>query len=319
MPPKFNEADLDGLTEEEREGLLDETVVDEGLESAGDAGDEGDEDDQGAAGGDAGGDNRGDDAGDGDGDGEEDKGAGSDDTGSDIAGDAGADVDTGGDNAGDDAQGDEEDDEKPASWILPADINDKIKALDAERDKLAEQFDDGELNAKELRAKLKPIESELDELKERRTSAAVTRDLAIERYKTETVPTFFSEHPQYKPGTVLHTMLDTELRKLQSASKDPLNPKHLQKAHAILDKQLREALGDAAKPKPKTENQSGKGKLPKREAPLTLANVPAADISDTGDGGEFAYLDRLANQDIEAYERELGKLSDEKRDRYLAQ
>jgi len=315
MPPKFNEADLDGLTEEEREGLLDETVVDEGHESAGDAGDEGDEDDKGAAGGDAGGDNPGDDAGADNGDGEEDDNG----AGSDIAGDAGADVDAGGDNAGGDAKGDEEDDEKPASWILPPDINDKIKTLDSERDKLAEQFDDGELSAKEYREKLKPIESELDGLKERRTSAAVTRDLAIERYKTETVPTFFSEHPQYKPGTVLHTMLDTELRKLQSASKDPLNPKHLQKAHAILDQQLREALGDAAKPKPKAENQSGKGKLPKREAPLTLANVPAADISDTGDGGEFAYLDRLANQDIEAYERELGKLSDEKRDRYLAQ
>ncbi|WP_331373785.1 hypothetical protein [Sinorhizobium chiapasense] len=315
MPPKFSDADLDGLTEEERDGLLDETVVDQGLESAG--GDEAGDDVESDAGEGAVDDGADDNADDKAGADSDDKAAGDDtavgdtgDTGAD-AGEAGADDDV--------AAGEDEEEEKPASWILPADINDKIKTLDEERDRIVASFDDGDLTAKEMREKMRPIEQQLDELKDLRTTATVTKNIAIETYKTQTVPAFFKDHPQYKPGTVLHSMLDTELRKLQSASKDPLNPKHLQKAHAVLDEQLRAALGQPVQKK--ADNPAGKdtGKPPKREVPPTLANVPAADISDTDDGGEFAYLDRLANKDIEAYERELGRLSDEKRDRYLAQ
>ncbi|MCA1490105.1 hypothetical protein I6F11_04125 [Ensifer sp. NBAIM29] len=325
MAGKHSEIDLDMLTEEEREGLLDESVVDEGLE-----GNEGEGDEEGAAGGEGDG-KDGDkaDAGADNGDGGEEDKAGQEDgadaaaaaAAADAAAAAAADAtnaDAGDGEPGADAGAEEE--ERPASWILPADINDKIKSLDEERDRIAASFDDGDLTAQEMRAKLKPIEQQLDELKDQRTAANVSKNLAIETYKTVTVPEFFKEHTQYKPGSVLYNMLDTELRKLQSASVDPLNPKHLRKAHEIIDKQLREALGDSAggKKDPAAKPQNGKP-APKREIPPTLANVPAADITDAEDGGEFAYLDRLANKDVEAYERELGKLSDDKRDRYLAQ
>ena len=318
-----SDIDLDMLTEEEREGLLDDTVIDEGLEgSEGDEGDEGDGDtgaDTGADTGDAGADD-GADAGD------DGQAAGDDAAAAAAAAQAAAAADTGaadtGDAGGDGGQGGAaEVEERPASWILPADINDKIKNLGEELDRIAASFDDGDLTAQEMRAKMKPIEQELDALKDRRTTANVSRDLAIDTYKTQTVPAFFSDHPQYKQGTVLYTMLDTELRKLQSASLDPLNPKHLQKAHEIIDGQLRAALGEGAGTKKDPAGKTPAGKTPpaKREIPPTLANVPSADITDAEDGGEFAYLDRLANKDVEAYERELGKLSDDKRDRYLAQ
>ncbi|MBD9539938.1 hypothetical protein IB276_10795 [Ensifer sp. ENS04] len=316
--------DLDMLTDEEREGLLDDTVVDEGLEDGAEGDDDADNGDDGGEGADNGGDT-GADAGDG----VSDAGDGGQAEGADAAAAAAAAAATAADTgavAGDDGgTGDDagvvEEVERPASWILPPDINDKIKNLDDERDRIAASFDDGDLTAQEMRAKLKPIEQELDALKDRRTAANVSRDLAIETYKTQTVPAFFKEHTQYEKGTVLYDMLDTELRKLQAASLDPLNPKHLQKAHEIIDGQLRKALGDGAvaKKDPGTKTPAGKTPAPKREIPPTLANVPSADITDAEDGGEFSYLDRLANTNVEAYEQALGKLSDDKRERYLAQ
>jgi hypothetical protein len=53
--------------------------------------------------------------------------------------------------------------------------------------------------------------------------------------------------------------------------------------------------------------------------PPNLGTVPAADITDADDGGEFAHLDRLAAKDSVSFERELAKMSPDARDRYLAQ
>lgn len=319
MAPKFSEAELEMLTEEERQGLLDEDIVDEGLEGEGD-GDESDGDD-GDAGGDAGAEADGadQDAGDGDtADADADAGTeGGDAAAADAAAAAAAAAAASAD-TGDIGAEEEAEQERPAAWILPAEVNDKITALDAERDKLAEQFDDGELSAKEYREKLKPIEAEMDDLKQQRTTANTLRDIAITDYKEKTVPDFLKDNPQYKPGSLLYKMLDDEVRKLQQGSRDPLNPKHLRKAHETISEQLRAALGDTGggkRPDPKTPPKTP----PKREVPPTLAGVPSADITDADDGGEFAYLDRLAAKNVVEYEKELAKLPDHKRDQYLAQ
>lgn len=314
MAPKLSEQDLAMLTEEERQGLLDDELVDEGLE--------GDEDDAGEDGDVSGGDDT-------KNEGKADEDASASETGDDgaradatpavAAPDVNADADagTGDDAGGDDTVAADEEQERQAAWILPADVDDKIKALDEERDRIVVSFDDGDLTAQEMRAKLKPLEQQLDELKEQRITANTLRGIAVQDYTTKTVPDFLKDHPEYKPGSLLYKMLDDEVRKLQQGSRDPLNPKHLRRAHETVAEQLRAALGtEGAKkdPPPKSEKTT-----PKREVVPTLAGVPAADITDSDDGGEFAYLDRLAAQDVVAYEKELAKLPDHKRDQYLAQ
>ncbi len=322
MPPKPSDDDLDLLTEEERQGLLDDAIVDEGLDD--DAGDDEDggsdagagESDDGAAAaatesGDAG-------SGEPDGGDEADEQS-ADAGGADAAAAAAADAVAAAAAADTGAAAVAEPEERAASWILPPELGQKIDELDKARDALAEQFDDGELTAKEYREKLKPIEKELDELKDRRTAANVERDLEIRRYKTETVPGFLEAHPEYAdPESPLYTMLDQTLRKLQQSSRDPLSPRLLERAHEQIAGQVRKAFGvDVTAPKPKDPNP--KPAAPKREIPPTLANVPTSDITDADDGGEFAYLDRLATQDVEKYEAALAKMSDEARERYLAQ
>lgn len=313
--PKHTEIDLDMLTDEERAGLEDTDLVDEGLEDGDDNGD--DITDHG-------------------------KGSGTDDA--DNPEPDGAD-------AGDGKQADEEaaaaaaaaasaekppvktdepvagtDVVEPAAaaetapvrrpWQVPTEVTSKIEELEAEKDRLAELWDDGELTGKEHREKLKALDAELEPLKEQRLFAKVSLNTAVDTYKTTTVPKFLDAHPEYKGG-VLRGLIDAEIRNLQKTSADPFSPELLAQAHENLRSQVSKAYGVEGKapaPKPNATTTA-----PKREIPPTLGGLPAADATDADDGGEFAYLDRLANQDIEKFETAIAQLSDEKRDRYLSQ
>lgn len=332
MAGKPNAAELEMLTEEERAGLLDDDTVDEGLEDGEDGGDE-----DAAAGddkGDEGADNDGTDkpdaaAADGDGD-----DAGADDAATaaaDAAAKAKQDADTkaaadataaaaGGDGQDASAQTGAEakpiESDKRPSWVLDPKVPEQIDALEKQKDELTDKFDDGEFTGKEYRAELRKIDTQLDALKEQRISSNVARNSAIGEYRDVTIPTFFAAHPEYKPGTVLHHLLDAEVKQLQLQSNNPFNPEILERAHQNLTEQVSKAYG--VKPAAQGKPNGGKTAPAAREVVPTLGRVPAADPTETTDGGEFAWLDRLAG-DTEKYELELAKLSDEKRERYLAE
>lgn len=325
MAGKPNAAELEMLTDEEREGMLDEDTVDEGLEDGDDAGedDAAADDKAGEGAGQEGKDKP--DAADGE-DGDDDAAEGAD-----IAADAAAkakqeaDAKTAADAAA--AGGDEknaaaraaaepkplEGDKRP-SWALDPKVPEQIDALEKQKDELTDKFDDGEFTGKEFRAEMRKIDAQLDALKEQRISSNVARNTAIIEYRDVTIPTFLSEHPEYKPGTVLHRLLDAEVKQLQMQSNNPFNPAILERAHQNISDQVSKAYGakPAVQAKPKAAAAA-------REVVPTLGTVPAADANDTDGGGEFAWLDRLANADVEKYEQELAKLSDEKRERYLAE
>ena len=113
----------------------------------------------------------------------------------------------------------------------------------------------------------------------------------------------------------MYAELDKQVRAIQAESLNPFDPSILPRAHKLAIAEMRKAMGlpaeDTGKPAPKPTGN-------KRDLPPSLANVPAADITETTDNGEFAYLDRLAEKgDGLAYETALGKLSDEARERYL--
>lgn len=333
MAGKPNAAELELLTEEEREGLLDDDTVDEGLEDGDDAG--GDDagaaaDDKAGEGGDKEGKDKPDDA-----DGEEGDDAGTDDA--DTAADAAAkakqeaDAKAVADAAAAESAGGADDkaaasaaaepkplegDKRP-SWVLDPKVPEQLDALEKQKDELTDKFDDGEFTGKEYRAELRKIDAQIEGLKEQRMAANIGHANALSHYKDVTVPEFFKEHAEYAKGGILYTMLDAEVRKLQSSAHNPFNPEILKRAHENITEQVSKAYG--VKPTAQNKQAGAKPAAAAREVVPTLGTVPAADANDDTDGGEFAFLDRLANSDVEKYEQELAKLSDEKRDRYLAE
>ncbi|NTA36721.1 hypothetical protein [Agrobacterium salinitolerans] len=335
MAGKPNAAELEMLTEEEREGLLDDDTVDEGLEE----GDDADGVDAGAAADDKAGEGAGqegkdkpDDAGGDDGD---DAGTDDAETAGAAAAKAKQDADAkaaadaaaaaaeaaggGDDNAAASAAAEPKplDGDKRPSWVLDPKVPEQIDALEKQKDELTDKFDDGEFTGKEYRGELRKIDAQIEDLKEQRMAANIGKANALAHYKDVTVPEFFKEHAEYAPGSVLYSMLDVEVRRLQATAQNPLNPAILERAHQNLTEQVTKAYG--VKPSAQNKQPGTKPAAAAREVVPTLGTVPAADANDDSDGGEFAYLDRLANSDVEKYEQELAKLSDEKRDRYLAE
>jgi hypothetical protein len=208
--------------------------------------------------------------------------------------------------------------ERKPNWILPPEVETRIKTIEEQRDALAAKWDDGEITAQEKRALEKPLEAELDDLKGRKIAASVAKDNAIATWSESTVPDFITAHPEYKAGTRLNAMLDAEVRRLQTETLNPLDPKLLEKAHKTISDEIKSAFG--VKDVPKVPGKTPPGKTPgKRETVPSLAHVPAADITDADDGGEFAYLDRLSAKSSIDFEKELAKLSPEKYDRYMQQ
>ncbi|WP_080863735.1 hypothetical protein, partial [Agrobacterium tumefaciens] len=221
MAGKPNAAELEMLTEEEREGLLDDDTVDEGLEDGeDDAGD-----DTGAAGDDKAGEaadqegkdkpnaaaeEDGDDAG-GDADGEADAKAEADAAAAAAAEHAAGGVDN--DAASAAAEPKLLEGDKRPSWVLDPKVPEQIDALEKQKDELTDKFDDGEFTGKEYRAELRKIDAQIEDLKEQRMAANIGKANALAHYKDVTVPEFFKEHAEYAPGSVLYSMLDVEVRR----------------------------------------------------------------------------------------------------------
>lgn len=320
MIPKLTEAELAQLTDEEREGYLEE--IDEG--DGDDTEDEtGGEEETTAA------------AEDGDGEGDDD------DAGKPAEEEAKPEPETPAAEAPAPAAAAEEPvvaaeepaeeefdpNERTPRWILPPDHQQKMDDIKSKRVDVVKQFDQGELTAEEMRAQLDPLDDQYNELHSRQIIARGAREDAIDKWTTKDVPDFFAEHQEYSKSRILRDALDAEVKRLQTTALNPLNPKLLAKAHANIAGELGGAFG-TPEPKPTTPAPTG-GKPTQQPAtpakkrdnpPPTLAHVPASDPTETDDGGEFAHLDRALNKnDSIGYETALAKLSPDARERYLAQ
>lgn len=201
-------------------------------------------------------------------------------------------------------------------YQVPADAKDKIKNLDAQLDELAKKFDDGELTATEYRQQMGPLESEKQDLRELLLKQSLSMDSQVATWTNVTVPKFLGDHKEYEPGTPLYNALNDEVKRLQAESDNPFNAAFLETAHRNVQASIRKSLG--LPPLPDETKKTATAPAAKREIPPTLARLPAADIAEAADGGEFAYLDRLADKDPLAYEEALAKLPQDKLDAYLA-
>lgn len=207
--------------------------------------------------------------------------------------------------------------------VMPSldEVTGKLKSVSEQKDALAEQFDDGDLTAKEYRQKLKELDDQEWDLRKQELNIENQRH-SIESNKEKlentwfgtTVPNFLKEHTQYANGGAAAAALDAEVRRLQAESKTfaaSLLPDILHQAH----KNISEAFGI---PVVQTGEKKDEPK-PKRVLPPSLASMPAADIADTDndDGGAGAALDQLMDRDPEKWEQALAKLPEAEREKYL--
>lgn len=281
----YSEEELAALTDEEREGLLDEDLLDDEPE---------DEDD-------------GDDA-----------GKPASDPGADDADAAGRDDGANPDDGAADAQPEAEASNAPAliKSELPDDLDAKLADIDKREDELSEKFEDGELTTAEYRAELRKLTGERGEIEKAQLKHSLAEDFnqaQLEANWNRDCEQFLAKHPEVKASQLRMDAFDTVVRKItaetMTAGKAP-GMTDLQKAYS----EWSEQLGiQSAKPAAKGARQGKQS----RELPPTLANVPAAEMQDTADG-KWAQLDRLMDTDPLAYEAALAKMSEADQDAYLA-
>lgn len=318
----LTEEELALLTDEERAGLEDDDLLDEGEEPTDDddAGDDNDSDDNG------------DDAGD-DNDDDQD-----DDKGTDKQDDATGDDDQPGRDDGTD--NDQPVDTAPPVPLiraeLPADFDDQMKAIAdrraeirTERRSLTDKYEDGDMTSKEYHDALDKLEDELGDLTDKRyelkqleDKAKLAKEVSQSQMETRwwaTVDAFVGEHPELKRNQTVMTVYDQIVQRVTAetmkAGKEP-GLADLQKAY----KQWAEDLGitpqkPTKEPGKQTDTQQQQAQKKARNVPPTLGKVPAAETTDTDDG-KYAYLDRLADSDPIKYEAELAKLTEAQFDEY---
>lgn len=192
---------------------------------------------------------------------------------------------------------------------LPSDYDEQVKTIADKKTEVFDQFENGDISTAEYHKQLDAIskdERKLERIKER---AEYDSQQAQHNWANITVAGFLAQNPQYQGNQGLLNALDMEVRALQSQSGNMFDPSHLANAHERVKEQFAPMFISATKA-PKTEP---------RTVP-SLANTPASDI-DEPSAGEFDYLDRLAASDPIRYEDELLKLqssSPSKYDQYMA-
>lgn len=196
-------------------------------------------------------------------------------------------------------------------YDAPEGLADKLAAIDASTAELVAKFQDGEIDMAGFMAEKSKLDAEKIQLtvsaEQAKFAERQNTDSRAQRWAWEQ-ERFFANKANaetYKDGIVL-AALDAQVKQLAG---DPANSKRpagwfLEEA----DRLVRERFGGAQK------SPAAKSRQPDLSAvPKTLAQLPAADIAETGDG-EFAYLDKL---DGMALEKALSKMTPEQEARYL--
>lgn len=308
----------DGLTDEEREALESkDDIIEDGTDGNGDGGnDEG-------GGEESSNDQNQEDSGKGNAD---DDGAGNDDgaTGNDDAAATAAATDDGSAAGATDTEQQAGQTNETSSPLLvvdaPADAEEKLAEISTKKADLVEQFDNGDITAKEYQQQLDALNKDERKIELQVHEANLAQKLESQRQANEwksTVDNFIRENSRYNPQTSprMYQLLDIEVRNLAKSEEfknrndSAAGREILQRAHENLAKDLG---FEATKPAAQTQKAA-----PKKDAPPSLHNTPAADANDVS-GGKYAVLDRLATKDPIAYEEALMKLTDKERDAYLS-
>lgn len=191
---------------------------------------------------------------------------------------------------------------------------DRLAELKEQAAALAQQFSEGDIDLPTFLDAKGKLDEEITAIKITNAQADFakkqnesTRD---QRWTWEQERFFAQESSAIYKDEILRSALAASIRKLDADTANAGKPLawFLEEA----DRQVRERFAEPAVAK--TAKGAKGAKAPNLSSvPKTLANLPAADLAETG-GGEFAYLDKLEGMDLE---RALAKMSPEQEARYL--
>ena len=198
----------------------------------------------------------------------------------------------------------------------PADAEARLAQIAADKAALVEEFDDGELTAKEYQQKLDALGKEERAIERQIDKAEIARDMAEQQAAAERdkqVNEFLSEigvkrDPEDPQFQVLNKAVILVANLEESANKTAREI--LQEAYelCVFRKQLTPKASTKADLVPNPQRT-------KPKAPPTLGRLPAAEMNDTNEGGNrFAHLDRL---DPVAREEALSRMSEADVNAYL--
>lgn len=243
--------------------------------------------------------------------------------------DAEPDADAAADTGGDDGASDDEPKPAPTPVVgarpqvveLSAEETARIAAIEADKDKLLEDFDSGELTRDDFKAKVKALDTEAAELAKKQAAAELSLQQA-EAYDVAqwhaTVAAFNVAHPEI--GKLWAEDASEEDRQTAHLWNEMVKEHATRVPDSVSDKQmLDEALalfnarypGRVALPESKVEEPKADAK-PKKKArpapPPRLGKLPAADLTEY-DGSVFGKLNDLAMNDGAKLEEVLAKMT----------
>lgn len=198
----------------------------------------------------------------------------------------------------------------------PEDAAAKLGDIEVRKDALLNQFDEGDITAREYQKQLDTLAKEeraIERAQDRAELAGQMEQQRLQNDWTATCNTFVDTHAVYKDNPRLYKALDAEVRELAGKPETSgwSGQKFLDEAH----KALKTAFGFAEADAPKAGAKDAPRQT--RQFPPNLAKVPAANLEDTS-GNRFAVLDRMASSDPVGYEEAIAKMPDRERDAYLA-
>lgn len=304
----YSEDLLKGLTDEERAALMEPDDTTSTMENAF-SGDEGGE--KGAAAGEGGQGEAGEDKTQGNGAAGAGEGGEGDDPGQGDAAPAGADAD----NAAVQAQ-------QLAPLLVaeaPADAEAKLKDIGDKKAALTDQFDNGDITAKEYQTSLDALNKDERaierDVQKAQLAAEMRQQQETNNWLTQVQEFVGKTQPEYSASKVRYMALDAFVREIGS------NPENANltgsQILAMAHKRVVDDLGEATPAKTKAKQEGAPLKGSQAQPPKTLGKVPAADNNDLNDG-KYASLDRLMESDPIAFEEKLASMSPTERDDYLA-
>ncbi len=195
----------------------------------------------------------------------------------------------------------------------PEDAEARLNAIEAQKETLLTQFDDGDITMREYQKQVAELDKTVRAIERSQDRAELAAQMDQQRLQNDWVATcnaFVEANAIYKDNPRLYKALDAEVRELAQDPKTAnwSGQKFLDEAHSNLKKAF--GLADSSPADKAAAKQ-------RRELPPNLAKVPASEVQDTN-GGRFAVLDRMATSDPVGYEETLAKMPAAERDAYLA-
>jgi len=200
----------------------------------------------------------------------------------------------------------------------PKNFNASMESLKAERAAFTAKFKEGEISVEELLDGQSAVDEKTNALREHQFAANLTATLdeqsKEQRWKMEQED-FMDANKQYVENNILRSALNTAV--IDIARREENSKWSGKKVLAEAHKAVQEAMGtksaDPVVAAADAANAAVNRKPDLSVVPKTLAGLPAAGIQDTGID-EFAHIDKLQGVELE---NALAKLTPDQESRYL--